>query len=219
MDRGCRGPISRGPCVQALGPWDSVFSLKIFPRLYTAAPANAPHFTSERKTMSGMTSHDDDVYTGIWINRSHSTINGATLTLDRRSGAFLIAFLALFVGAAGRNFWKIVRFILHLCFSAESNLDGLYYQRQAILRNAAIAHDAALDLLMARFAWRKTEKHVDRRSLPVALLAFFVAALFVISGKFRRHVPAMVLYAAKPGLFELRQPIFTQTVHCRTDSH
>jgi hypothetical protein len=98
--------------------------------------------------MSGTTSHEEDVYTGIWINRSHSAINGATLTLDRRSGAFLIAFLALFVGAAGRNFWKIVRFILHLSFSAESNLDGLHYQRQAILRNAAIAHDAALESML-----------------------------------------------------------------------
>ena len=155
--------------------------------------------------MSGTISHDDDVYTGIWINRSHSTINGATLTLDRRSGAFLIAFLALFVGAAGRNFWKIVRFILHLSFSAESNLDGLHYQRQAILRNAAIAHDAVVDLLFARFAWRKTGKHVDRRSLPVALLAFCVAASFVVSGKFGCHAPAVVFYAARPGLFELGQ--------------
>jgi hypothetical protein len=133
--------------------------------------------------MSETTSYDEDVYTGIWINRSYGLIKGSTLTLDRRSGAFLIAFLALFVGTTGRSFWRIVRFVLHISFSAETNLDGLYYQRQAILRNGQLAADAALDLVLARFAWRKKAKHVDHRFLPVALMAAVVAATFAISGK------------------------------------
>jgi hypothetical protein len=49
---------------------------------------------------------DAEIDRGFWINRSHNLIEGATLTLDHRSGDLLIAFLALYVNASGRALWN-----------------------------------------------------------------------------------------------------------------
>lgn len=52
-------------------------------------------------------------YTGVWTNWSHGRIFGLTLTLSHRNGAFLTAFLALFVTFVGTCFWRITKFALH----------------------------------------------------------------------------------------------------------
>jgi hypothetical protein len=132
--------------------------------------------------MSVTSSFDDDVYLGFWINHAYNPVIGATLTLSRRDGALLIAFLAIFVAATGRNFWKIVRYCLHIYFSSDTSSDGIYHQRQAILRNSQFAEDAALHLINTRFAWRKRGKRVDRRLIPVALVALFIATTFFAAG-------------------------------------
>jgi hypothetical protein len=40
---------------------------------------------------------DIPVYLGVWTNWSRGQVMGSTLTLDRRNGSLLIAFLAFFV--------------------------------------------------------------------------------------------------------------------------
>lgn len=71
---------------------------------------------------------DAEIDHGFWINRSLSSIQGATLTLGHRSGDLLIAFLALFVNASGRALWKLIRCLLHFKGSSRANPDGLYLQ-------------------------------------------------------------------------------------------
>lgn len=133
--------------------------------------------------MNGTTSFGvDDIYTGVWINKAYGPIRGATLTLSRESGGLLIAFLALFVSAAGGSFWRITRYILHLSFSTESGSDGVYHQRQAILRNDQLASDAAMNLISARFAWRNRANNLNRKLLSVAALALLISATFMASG-------------------------------------
>lgn len=129
-----------------------------------------------------MFSRDTDVYTGVWINHSLGKIHGATLTLTSDNGGLLIAFLAIFVGAAAGSFWKIARYVLHMSFSSEKKLDAVHHQRQAILRNTQLPSDAALDLLMARFAWRGRAKKLDRKLTFVAFFAFIVYAAFTVAG-------------------------------------
>ncbi|KAH7337348.1 hypothetical protein BKA66DRAFT_544411 [Pyrenochaeta sp. MPI-SDFR-AT-0127] len=140
--------------------------------------------------MNETTSYEDAIYTGVWINKSFSQIRGATLTLSREHGSLLIAFLALFVATAGSSFWKITRYILHLYFSKEADLDGVYHQRQAILRNDQLASDAAMSLISARFAWRRRAKHLNRKLLFVAALALLISATFMVSGIFSSTVTA-----------------------------
>ncbi|KAL9114279.1 MAG: hypothetical protein Q9227_001701 [Pyrenula ochraceoflavens] len=40
---------------------------------------------------------DASIYLGLWTNWSHGTVRGATITLTKRDGGLLIAFLALFI--------------------------------------------------------------------------------------------------------------------------
>jgi hypothetical protein len=44
-----------------------------------------------------------EVKLGFWTNWSDGKILGATMTLTRQHGGFLIAFLAIFVGMAGKR--------------------------------------------------------------------------------------------------------------------
>lgn len=127
-------------------------------------------------------SMDDDILVGFWINHSFSNIRGATLTLDPGRGGLLIAFLALFVGATGRGFWKITRCILHFALSSDASPDGIHLQRQAILRNSRLALDAAFDLVETSYAWRRRAHATKRRVLPTALLALSTALAFVAAG-------------------------------------
>lgn len=122
---------------------------------------------------------EDDIYTGFWINRSLGGFHGVTLTLGQQSGAVLIAFIALYIGATGRSLWKIIRFALHIFSSKETAQDGVYHQRQATLRNTPLAHDAALGLLQIDFAWYKRAGDVHRRIIPTAWLAIMVSAASV----------------------------------------
>ena len=125
---------------------------------------------------------DDDIYLGFWINRSFGYVRGATITLNRQGGGLLIAFLALFVSASGRGLWKIARCFLHLNFSSQADPDGLYLQRQAILRNSSLAFDAALVLVQTCFAWRGRGKRIRRRAIPVSAIAVLLATFFVFAG-------------------------------------
>lgn len=127
---------------------------------------------------------DEDIYKGFWINRSLGTIRGATLTLDRQSGGLVIAFLALFVGATASSLWKFTRFLVHAIGSTHIKQDGIYHQRQAILRNQTLARDALLDLLRLNHVWRNRAYKVQHRTLPVALAAFVASVASMVSGKF-----------------------------------
>jgi len=125
---------------------------------------------------------DEDIYTGFWINPSLGTFRGATLTLSRQTGGLIIAFVALYVGATGRSLWKIIRFLMHAVYTTPIFQDGVYHQRQAILRNTPMAYNAAIDLLWASFVWRDRAKGARRRLLPVALVAAILSIVSIAAG-------------------------------------
>lgn len=126
---------------------------------------------------------DDYVYRGIWINRANgNVVKGATLTLDRASGALLIAFMAMYVGAAGRAFWKIARFFLHYALSSATQHDAIYHQQQAILCNSETALDALWILTKASVAWRNRARRSFSRFFPASILAFVTLTAFTAAG-------------------------------------
>jgi hypothetical protein len=45
-----------------------------------------------------------EVHLGFWTNWSYGKIQGATVTLTRKNGGFLIAFLAIFIGMVGKRY-------------------------------------------------------------------------------------------------------------------
>lgn len=124
----------------------------------------------------------DDIFLGFWINRSFDAVRGATLTLDRARGGLLIAFLALFVGTSGRSLWKVARCLLHFAHSSEGRHEGLYIQRQAILRNTPLPLDAAYDLVLVLCAWRRRGSSLLRKLLLPTSVALVLAVSFIFAG-------------------------------------
>lgn len=130
----------------------------------------------------------NDVYLGVWTNWSHGRIRGATLTMSRRNGGLLTAFLALFVGVAGTSFWKIGCFLIHRYLSSKHAADALYHQRQAILRNASNSQSGLVTLLHTCWAWRRNSLAPFWRLLPPILFAILTFIGFTIAGVFSSAV-------------------------------
>lgn len=125
---------------------------------------------------------DEDIYKGFWINQSLGKVRGATLTLDLQAGGLIIAFLALFIAATARSVWKVTRFLVYANESTLGKQDGVYHQRQAILRNQSLALDAVLDLCRLSYAWRGRAKGSQQRILPVILIASAISVVSIAAG-------------------------------------
>ena len=76
----------------------------------------------------------EQVYTGFWTNWTDGRVVGATLTL--RNGAYLVAFLALFVRIVGGHFWRLLCYIIfhYLAHQLDDGEPSLK-QQKAVLRN------------------------------------------------------------------------------------
>jgi hypothetical protein len=133
------------------------------------------------------------IYTGPWVNRSQSTLLGATITLTTRDGAFLLAVLAVVVTNAGQSFWNIVSYIIHQARSKAGAHDALHYQQQAILKNSGSSLSAAWKFARASFSWRKHERSKwwqfwRSRTLFLILTALIIYAAFVVASIFSSRV-------------------------------
>lgn len=130
------------------------------------------------------------VHLGFWTNWDHGKIEGATITLTRRNGGLLVAFIAIFVGAAGKSFWRLACFLLHRMLSNSDPQDGIYHQLQAILRNSDTAQDAAWSLGQVMWAWRVPARF--RKPFPrligIITLALFVSISFGVAGVFSSQI-------------------------------
>lgn len=129
---------------------------------------------------------DDNVYTGFWTNHALGSFQGATLTVNREVGGLLIAALALFVGAALRSAWKVMRFLLYTACADPLPQDGLHHQRQVILRNNFLAIDTGISLLRANWVWRNRATAVQFKTLPIAVAALAVSLSAVAAGNLRQ---------------------------------
>lgn len=131
---------------------------------------------------------DEDVYLGFWINWSRGRTCGATLTLNRRNGGLLTAFLALFVTVVGTRFWRLGCFCIHRYFSSEHARDALCHQQQAILRNAAESTSGLWTLLRACWAWRRNGLSPSRRFLSSILFAILTFMVFSVATIFSSEI-------------------------------
>jgi hypothetical protein len=123
----------------------------------------------------------NQVQTGIWHNNSNPGAYATSLTIDVRTGAFLIAGLATFVTMVGGRFWAIVAFAIHQLRTTPADRDGIYHQQQAIYRNTSTGLGVIWLLLRVTWAWRGL---AERNALcffafalpPLLCFAAFVAA-------------------------------------------
>ncbi|KAF2727228.1 hypothetical protein EJ04DRAFT_595491 [Polyplosphaeria fusca] len=124
----------------------------------------------------------DNVCYGRWTNWSKGSANGSTITLSPSSAGFLVAFLAIFVSVAGGSLWRILAFTIHQHQSSRAPRDGLHYQQQAILRNAATPGAASWQFFWLIPLWTKVARRPFLRLLPLIAIAFFNLAVFFAVG-------------------------------------
>lgn len=134
---------------------------------------------------------DYPVHLGFWTNWSHGRITGATLTLSHLNGAFLTAFLAIFVTIVGTSFWRVACFTIHQFFSTSTPQDGLYHQRQAVLRNAANQTTGLESLIRIFSAWRRKANGPYKRIFPLLGFALMSMAAFAAAGIFSSKIGQM----------------------------
>ena len=128
------------------------------------------------------------VHVGYWTNWSYGRITGATITLDSRQGTFLTAFLAVFVTFVGNRLWKIICFGLHQCLSSGKAEDGIYHQRQMILRNSTNEINSLGNLLSMLLAWRKKADRPFYRMLPLIGLSMICVPAFAVASIFSSKI-------------------------------
>lgn len=119
------------------------------------------------------------VHLGTWTNWSRGPLFGPTITMTRREGGLLVAFIALFVTIVGTSFWRLFCLTLHYIYSTKAARDGLYHQRQAILRNSANGASGLWSLGQSLYKWQAVGKGAYRRLAP---LIFFTIVILVAFG-------------------------------------
>lgn len=129
-----------------------------------------------------------EVYLGPWINWSQGRILGATITLTKQDAGLLTSFIALFVGVAGAAFWRLACFGLHKYLSSNNPRDGLYHQRQAILRNTATSLGGLQGLCQMLWAWRRSTRRPYARLLPFIIFSLLTVSCFTVAGIFSSQI-------------------------------
>ncbi|KAK4167710.1 hypothetical protein QBC43DRAFT_362527 [Cladorrhinum sp. PSN259] len=129
---------------------------------------------------------------GIWTNWSNGGVFGSTLTLSRENGNLLIAFTAFFVSLVATRLWRICCLALHHIYSTLNPQDGVYHQRQAIIRNSASPSAAIFTLSQLYVAWRKPARHIFLRTLPAILFATVCLCAFALATGFSSQISSAI---------------------------
>ncbi|OIW32348.1 hypothetical protein CONLIGDRAFT_699027 [Coniochaeta ligniaria NRRL 30616] len=142
--------------------------------------------------MNTSPSDSNGVHLGLWTNWSRGPIFGATLTLTQSNANLLIAFVSFFVTYVGTRFWRIACLVLHFIYSSRAPRDGLYHQRQAILRNASSAEDGLYTVLCLGRVWRKIARHTWYRIVPLVVFAAMCVAGWTLAAGFSSKISTAV---------------------------
>lgn len=134
------------------------------------------------------------VHLGVWTNWSRGAIMGATLTLRRTEGNYLLAFTSLFITIVASCFWSIARRALHRCYSTAAPRDTLHHQQQAVFRNSSSAFESFQILCSLAWAWRHTVigKRCLLRLVPGVLAAAFIVVSFAVASGFSSQISSAI---------------------------
>jgi hypothetical protein len=158
-------------------------------------------------SMASGTVAQDSVYAGTWTDWGKSEVEvsssrilttlsdtdrgrvlGSTITLPNRQGAFLIAFLALYIRFTGSQLWNILGFILHQHRSTIRSQDGLHHQLQALLRNALADTVTIWETVKLTYSWRPKTNSAFRKARLVLFFATVNWIGFSVAGIFSSRV-------------------------------
>ncbi|KAL9621565.1 MAG: hypothetical protein Q9160_003957 [Pyrenula sp. 1 TL-2023] len=135
------------------------------------------------------------VYTGVWTNWARGgRIKGSTITLTHHDGALLTAFLAVFIAFTGSKLWRVVCFGLFQFLQSRPGIsqDGLYHQRQAVLRNATDEKIGFLSLLRILLAWRRRARRPFFRMIPIVALSLLLVIAITVASLFSSQISSVM---------------------------
>jgi hypothetical protein len=111
-----------------------------------------------------------------------SAVLGSTLTLTSEKGAYLVAFLALWVRIVGGHFFGLLSYLIFRARSTTKPMDTMHHQHQAVLRNFGSDSRALFQFLIIGASWRNQARRPLLRSAFLALLVFVNVAAFGVAG-------------------------------------
>ncbi|KAJ9628419.1 hypothetical protein H2204_009256 [Knufia peltigerae] len=141
--------------------------------------------------MSSQISPYEKVHTGLWTDWTHGRAQGLTLTVTTSQGAYLIAFLAIFVRLAGSHLWDLLCYAWFHARQTTGPRDGLYHQQQALLRNNLSDNRAIWQFSAAGYAWRNKVPGSIRRTIPFLFTALIYFLSFSAAGIFSSNVASV----------------------------
>lgn len=103
---------------------------------------------------------------------------GKTITTDTKTGAIVIAILAVCTTLASSHLWHIVTFAIHQARADGKSHEGLFRQQQALLRTLPAPSSLMADSFKLFVTWRKTP--ASRSNLGGSVMHFSVALLFTV---------------------------------------
>lgn len=109
------------------------------------------------------------------------------MTISTQGGAYLIAFLALYVRIAGNAFWDLLRAVIFLLRSTQAPKDGLFHQQQLLLRSTSDIAAVWQFWTLGRH-WHGRARSPWLRSLPIVLTAIIHVIIFSAAGVFVSRV-------------------------------
>ena len=136
--------------------------------------------------------YSSGVHLGLWTNWSRGPVFGSTLTLTQSNSNLLIAFVAFFVTYVGTRFWRVACLVLHFIYSSPAPRDGLYHQRQAILRNTSNAEDGLYTIVRLGWIWRRIARQTWRRILPLVVFTVLCIVGWTLAAGFSSKISTAV---------------------------
>lgn len=97
------------------------------------------------------------VYTGVWDDYESGRVLSKVLTMEYRTGTYLITLLAILVTFAANRSWKIWRLILHTALRRYAQNEYFIRQKQSVLTNSETTGGALLayyEILVLGGSWR-----------------------------------------------------------------
>lgn len=106
---------------------------------------------------------------------------GQTITTDAKSGAIVVALLAVITSLGMTHLWHLLTFIFHQSRANGRPRDGLFRHQQAILRTLPTPSSMMADSVMLWYAWRGVSERALGRSLAQISIAFLFAAASLVA--------------------------------------
>jgi hypothetical protein len=129
------------------------------------------------------------VYTGFWIDNSHSAVLGATLTLPIRWASYVVSALTVAVTISATSFWIVAACIFYQFLVRHENVDVVGFQHRVILRNSSSPLGKLWEIIKVRFAWRSgTIPRVGRRTIFIAVPSLLTWLLITAASVFVSEV-------------------------------